>query len=82
MHTKLQKWGNSQGLRLTKHILQEAEINMDDDLNIFVRDGKIIIEPVNKTRNKYNIKDLVSQIPNDYKIKEMDWGKPVGKEEW
>ena len=82
MHTKIQKWGNSQGLRFPKHILQEAHINIGDELNILVNNGKIIIEPLNNIRNIYNIKKLVSQMPETYSLEEMDWGKPVGKEEW
>jgi antitoxin MazE len=82
MQTKIQKWGNSQGLRFPKHILQEAQISVEDELNIFVSDGKIVIEPVNKNKNKYKIKDLVSQMPKNYSTDELDWGRPVGKEIW
>ena len=82
MQTKMQKWGNSQGLRFPKHILEEARINVGDELNIFVTNGRIIIEPLNNIRNKYNIKELVSQMPPNYSSNELDWGKPVGKEEW
>ncbi len=81
MYAKIQKWGNSQGLRFPKHVLQEAHIKVGDELNIFVCDGKIIIELLNNTRNKYNIKDLVSRILKNYLSKELDWGAPVGKEE-
>jgi len=82
MHTKIQKWGNSQGLRFPKYILQEANIALDDELHVFVVDGKIIIEPLNKVRNKYSIKELVSKMPDDYSAEELDWGQPVGKEVW
>jgi antitoxin MazE len=82
MHTKIQKWGNSQGIRFPKHILQETHINVGDELNVFVSNGKIIIEPLNNVKNKYNIKELVARIPKDYVSKELEWGKPVGKEEW
>lgn len=82
MHTKMQKWGNSQGVRLPKHILHEANIEIDDELKIIVSSGKIIIEPLKNIRNKYSIKELVSQMPRDYSSKELDWGKPEGKEEW
>ena len=82
MHTKIQKWGNSQGLRFPKHILQEAHIDIGDELNISVSNGKIIIEPINNIKNKYSISELISQMPNNYSSNELDWGKPVGKEEW
>lgn len=82
MLTKVQKWGNSQGLRFPKTILKEAQINVGDEVNVTVQDGKIIVETVNKLRNAYDLKKLLSKIPEDYRIKEVDWGFPVGKEEW
>ncbi len=79
MQTRIQKWGNSQGLRFPKHILHEAHINVGDKLNIFVNNGKITIEPFN-IKNKYKIEELVSKMPKNYFSKELDWGNPVGKE--
>ena len=82
MLTKIQKWGNSQGLRFPKTVLEEAQINVGDEVNVSVQDGKIIIETVNKLRNAYDLKELVSKIPTDYRAEEVAWGAPIGKEEW
>ena len=82
MLTKIQKWGNSQGLRFPKTILEDAQIKVGDEVSVSVREGKIIVETVNKVRGAYNLKELVSRIPKDYRVEEMDWGSPVGKEEW
>jgi antitoxin MazE len=45
MLTKVQKWGNSQGLRFTKHILDEAQIEVGDEVEVLVQDGSIIVKP-------------------------------------
>ena len=82
MVTKVQKWGNSQGLRLTKEILRSANISIGDEVDISVYKGEIIIKPVSSIRDKNNLKDLISKLPKDYKQKEEDWGEPVGKEKW
>jgi antitoxin MazE len=82
MVTKVQKWGNSQGLRLPRHVLEDAHINIGDDVEITTRDGVIIISPIKRIRGKYDIKELLSNIPKDYMPEEVDWGKPVGKEVW
>jgi len=79
--TKIQKWGNSQGLRFPKEMLYQAEISIGDEVDMNVHHGEIIIKPVTKNRGRYNLKDLVSEIPNDYKTKEENWGSPVGKED-
>ena len=82
MLSKVQKWGNSQGLRLTKALLQEVQIHVGDEVNVSVQKGRIIIEPVTKVRGRYDLKELVSNMPQEYQPKELDWGKPIGKEVW
>ena len=82
MLSKIQKWGNSQGLRLTKVLLREAQINVGDEVSVSVQNGRIIVEAAAKVRGKYDLKELVSQIPQEYHTEELDWGEPVGKEEW
>ena len=82
MLAKVQKWGNSQGLRFSKAILEEARMNVGDEVRISVRGRKIIIEPVEKVRGKYDLKELVARMPKNYRVEEVEWGAPVGKEEW
>ena len=82
MLTKVQKWGNSQGLRLTKQVLEDACILVGDDVDVTVRDGVIVIAPVRRVRGKRSLQELVSRIPKNYKSSEMEWGKPVGREAW
>lgn len=82
MLTKVQKWGNSQGLRVTKALLDEARINVGDAVNVSVRKGRIVVEPVTRVRGRYNLKTLISRMPKGYRAKELNWGLPVGKEVW
>jgi antitoxin MazE len=82
MVTKVQKWGNSQGLRFTKEILSEAKIDVGDEVQVLVRSGRIIVEPVSRVRGKHEIRKLVAKIPKDYRAEEIDWGMPTGKEVW
>jgi antitoxin MazE len=82
MLAKIQKWGNSQGLRITKAALADAQINIGDDVHITVKHGALIITPAQRIRKKYHLKDLVAKIPEGYKAKETDWGKPSGREVW
>ena len=79
MVTKVQKWGNSQGLRLSKHVLDLADIAVGDDVRIIVGDGQITIK---KAGSKYDLAELVARIPNRYRAREVDFGPVVGKEEW
>ena len=82
MITKVQKWGNSQGLRLNKQLLEDANISVGDEVDVTVREGVIIITPVRRITGKPNLRELVSRIPKNYKATETDWGESAGKEVW
>lgn len=82
MLAKIQKWGNSQGLRLAKHLLADAQLDIGDEVDINVKDGIMLVTPAKRIRGRHNLKDLVSRIPENYQAGEIDWGEPVGKEVW
>jgi len=82
MVTKIQKWGNSQGLRLARQVLEDARLSVGDEVDVTIRDGMIVIAPVRRIRGKQSLQKLVSRIPKNYGPKEVDWGKPVGREVW
>ena len=44
MEIQLVKWGNGQGIRIPKLILQELDIRVNDTLSMEVRGEQIIIE--------------------------------------
>ena len=82
MVTKIQKWGNSQGLRLAKQVLEDVHISVGDDVEVTTRDGLIVIAPVRRIRGKRRLEELVARIPKGYKSEDLDWGEPVGREVW
>ena len=82
MLAKVKKWGNSQGLRFTKALLAEAGIHVGDEVDVSVKEGRIIVEPVSRVRGRYDLKELLSRMPEDYQPEEVDWGRPAGKEVW
>ena len=80
MVTKVQKWGNSQGLRLSRHVLEDARIEVGDDVEIIVGEEQITIKKVVKP--KFDLAEMVARMPRNYKAREESFGKPVGLEEW
>ena len=82
MLAKIQKWGNSQGLRLTKNLLTEAQIQVGDEVELSVKRGTIVVSPAKQIRGRYKLEELIARIPENYQNNEIDWGKPVGKEVW
>ena len=82
MITRVQRWGNSQGLRLNRQVLEEADIAVGDEVDVAVREGLIVIAPAKRVRGGHDLKRLVARIPKDYKPDPVDWGGPVGREVW
>ena len=82
MIAKVQKWGNSQGLRFPRDVLRKASITVGEEVDISVRRGEIVVKPSVRTRGKYRLKDLVAEMPVRYRSSEAKWGKPVGRESW
>ena len=82
MVTKIQKWGNSQGLRLARQVLEDAHMSVGDEVDVTIQDGLIVIAPAKRVRGRLSLEKLVSRIPENYKPEEIDWGEPVGKEVW
>lgn len=82
MLAKIQKWGNSQGLRLAKNILAEAQVEVGDEVNLSVKSGVIMVAPAKRIRGRYKLEELVAEIPENYQNSKVEWGNPVGKEVW
>jgi antitoxin MazE len=82
MVTKIQKWGNSQGLRISRQLLASARLAVGDEVDVQVRDGALVVAPVRQVRGKHSLKHLVRRIPKGYKPTGEQWGGPVGKEVW
>ncbi|KUO69558.1 MAG: hypothetical protein APF77_18360 [Clostridia bacterium BRH_c25] len=81
-NTKVQKWGNSQGVRIPRYILDQAKLNEGDTVEISVKDDKIIIFQPKRQLKKYTINELFEDYKADYKPEDPDWNEPAGKEEW
>jgi antitoxin MazE len=75
------KWGNSQGIRLPKRLLESAEIGEHDALEIVVENHSIIIRKTNPQTSK-TIQERFEGFTGSYQTEIVDWGNSVGKEIW
>ena len=78
MTVKLQKWGNSMGVRIPKSIIEKVNIEENDELIIEQQDGKIVIFPAKK---KLSLSDMMDQVTPENLHTEDDF-KPEGNEVW
>ncbi|MBR6925532.1 MAG: AbrB/MazE/SpoVT family DNA-binding domain-containing protein [Oscillospiraceae bacterium] len=81
MTTTIQKWGNSQGIRLPKHMLDLLKWSSNEKIVIIAQDNKIIIEQAEPKKRK-TIDELFDGYNGNYVPEEIDWGDPAGGEIW
>lgn len=82
MMAKIQKWGNSQGVRIPKQLLAIASIKQDDEVELIAEYDKIIIRRARKKEKKYTIQELFTDYKTKHIPEEVEWGQPMGREEW
>ena len=80
MEVRLQKWGNSDGIRIPSSILKSLNIKTNDKRIIEQVEDKIVIT-VSKNK-KISLKERFDNYNKDNLSKEFVWDKNVGKEIW
>lgn len=79
MKSQIGRWGNSLALRIPKYIADGLALSANDEVDCRLEQGQLIVTPVRRFP-KYTLSELLSQ---DLEPEaEIDWGKPVGDEEW
>lgn len=81
MKTTIVKWGNSQGIRLPKHLLKSADIGEHDTLEIVAENQSIVITKVSGQGHK-TIQERFQGFTGACDTELIDWGEPEGKEAW
>ena len=77
MKAKIQKWGNSLGIRIPV-FGQETSVDSDSVVDISSHDGKIIITPY--PQKSFSLRQLLSRVTEENLHGEITTGDPAGKE--
>ena len=80
MQTSIIKWGNGQGIRIPKGLMQELGLALNEKLSITVQGGKLIIEKEFRHRTLEERAAAFGGKLGPYH--ELDWGEPQGREVW
>lgn len=80
MEIRIQKWGNSDGIRIPSSILKSLNIKTNDILNIEQSGEKIIISVPKK--RKVSLSDKFKSYKGENLAKDFSWDESVGKEIW
>ena len=81
MTTTIQKWGNSQGVRIPKIVLDTVKWTENEKIIILVEGDQLVIKKADENKRE-NIKELFADYKGEYEPSEIDWGEPEGEEIW
>ena len=80
MLVQIKPWGNSQGVRLPKSLLEACRIRSNDYLEAVVTDRGLLLS---KTFRHRTLEERAQEYEGQLQhYEEFDWGDPVGKELW
>ncbi len=80
MIATVQKWGNSLGVRIPKPLAEDASLKEGVSVQMLVQNGRLVLEA--KKAPEYQFSVLLKAINRNNLHKEVDSGRPVGKEAW
>jgi antitoxin MazE len=80
VRTKIQRWGNSLGLRIPRSFAAEAGVEAGSEVDLSIRDGDLIVKPA--TRRTYRLRDLLRRVTAKNVHGEVETGRRVGRESW
>ena len=73
----IRSWGNSQGIRIPKSVLEELGWNVSDVLDVRIDHDEIILR---KTFRHKSFRERLSEYDGEIQVCDFDWGEPAGKE--
>ncbi|MCA9358917.1 AbrB/MazE/SpoVT family DNA-binding domain-containing protein [Candidatus Kaiserbacteria bacterium] len=79
MKTKIQKWGNSLGVRLPKSIAEQKSLREGLGVSVVIKDGQIVIEPA---QEDVTLESLLADVLIDNLHNETEWSDARGNEIW
>ena len=77
MQSRIIRWGNSLGIRISKPVAQKIGFVEGTPVDFQVDDDAIIIR-----RQRYSLETLISRITPENMHGEVNTGSPVGREAW
>lgn len=80
MTTQVKAWGNGQGVRFSKELLDMVGVRVDEYLNIEVINGTIILSKAFKHRT---LEERAAEYDGNVgPYEEFTWGEAEGREQW
>lgn len=78
MQTRVQKWGNSLGLRIPRGLAEEIGLGAGSEVSLSAKDGELVVKPTIPAR--LNLDNLLAGVTANNLHSSVDTGDIVGLE--
>ena len=79
MKTKIQKWGNSLGVRLPKSITEQKALRAGLGVSVELKNNQIVIEAVEP---ELSLESMLAEVNEHNLHSETEWSDAKGNEIW
>ncbi len=80
MRTKINKWGNSLGLRIPKLVAAEVGLEENSLVNLTIVNGSIVISPAREI--PLELEAMLDRVTEESLHGEVNTGPTTGREAW
>jgi len=78
MRTRVQKWGNSLGVRIPRGLAEQIGLGAGSEVSLSAEDGAMVVKPASPA--PLNLDDLQAGVTTDNLHGSIDTGEAVGRE--
>jgi antitoxin MazE len=78
MQTKVQKWGNSLGVRIPRGLAEEVGVGAGTEVSLTAKDGELVLRP--SVPSRLRLADLIASVTPENIHACVDTGDAVGAE--
>jgi antitoxin MazE len=78
MQTRVQKWGNSLGVRIPRGLAEQIGLGAGTEVSLSAKDGQLVVKPALPTR--LSLDELIAGVTDNNLHSSVDTGSAVGVE--
>jgi antitoxin MazE len=78
MQTRVQKWGNSLGVRIPRGLAEEVGLGAGTEVTLSAKDGELVVK--RSVPARLNLDDLLAKVSEDNLHSSVETGSAVGAE--
>jgi len=78
MQTRVQKWGNSLGVRFPRSLAEQIGLGAGSAVSLSAKDGELLVKPARPTR--LSLDELLAEVSDSNLHSSVETGSAVGAE--